>query len=45
MLLALESMQAPTIWIVGVVDKGNDYTEIEKLVQEKVKAIIYLWDG
>lgn len=39
---ALESMQAPTVWIVGGVDKGNDYTEIEELVKEKVKAIICL---
>lgn len=39
---ALESMKTPTIWIVGGVDKGNDYTEIEKLVKEKVKAIVCL---
>ncbi|WKS95375.1 UDP-N-acetylmuramoyl-L-alanine--D-glutamate ligase [Riemerella columbina] len=37
---ALESMTQPTIWIVGGVDKGNDYTEIEDLVKRKVKAII-----
>lgn len=35
-------MQSPTIWIVGGVDKGNDYSEIENLVKEKVKAIICL---
>lgn len=39
---ALESMTRPTIWIVGGVDKGNDYSEIEGLVKEKVKAIICL---
>lgn len=39
---ALESMKNPTIWIVGGVDKGNDYTEIEDLVKRKVKAIICL---
>jgi UDP-N-acetylmuramoylalanine--D-glutamate ligase len=39
---ALESMQAPTVWIVGGVDKGNDYTELLALVNEKVKAIICL---
>lgn len=39
---ALESMKQPTIWIVGGVDKGNDYTEIEDLVKKKVKAIICL---
>ena len=39
---ALESMSQPTIWIVGGVDKGNDYTELFSLVREKVKAIICL---
>lgn len=39
---ALESMKQPTIWIVGGVDKGNDYTEIEELVKKKVKAIVCL---
>lgn len=39
---ALESMQRPTIWIVGGTDKGNDYTEIENLVKRKVKAIVCL---
>ncbi len=37
---ALDSMQTPTVWIVGGVDKGNDYTELLQLVNEKVKAII-----
>lgn len=39
---ALESMKQPTIWIVGGVDKGNDYAEIEDLVKKKVKAIVCL---
>lgn len=39
---ALESMTAPTVWIVGGVDKGNDYHELMPLVREKVKAIICL---
>ncbi len=39
---ALESMKTPTIWIVGGVDKGNDYTELLDLVRDKVKAIICL---
>lgn len=39
---ALESMEHPTVWIVGGVDKGNDYTELMDLVKEKVKAIICL---
>ncbi|KEY18095.1 UDP-N-acetylmuramoyl-L-alanine--D-glutamate ligase [Kaistella antarctica] len=39
---ALESMNQPTVWIVGGVDKGNDYAEIENLVKRKVKAIVCL---
>lgn len=37
---ALESMNRPTILILGGTDKGNDYTLIEDLVKEKVKAIV-----
>lgn len=39
---ALESMDKPCIWIVGGVDKGNDYSELSALVTDKVKAIICL---
>lgn len=39
---ALESMDKPTVWVVGGVDKGNDYTELFELVQDKVKAIVCL---
>jgi UDP-N-acetylmuramoylalanine--D-glutamate ligase len=39
---ALDSMESPTVWIVGGVDKGNDYSELFPLVNEKVKAIICL---
>ena len=39
---ALDSVTSPTIWIVGGVDKGNDYAELMELVNEKVKAIICL---
>lgn len=39
---ALESMENSTVWIVGGVDKGNDYTELAELVNDKVKAIICL---
>lgn len=39
---ALESMSKPTIWIVGGVDKGNDYSSLLLLVHEKVKAIVCL---
>ena len=39
---ALESMDKPTVWIVGGEDKGNDYCDLKDLVKEKVKAIICL---
>lgn len=39
---ALESVKYPAIWIVGGIDKGNDYTEIEDLVKKKVRAIVCL---
>ncbi|MEQ8624810.1 MAG: UDP-N-acetylmuramoyl-L-alanine--D-glutamate ligase [Vicingaceae bacterium] len=39
---ALESLTQPAVWIVGGVDKGNDYGELLELVKDKVKAIICL---
>lgn len=39
---ALQCMQTPVVLILGGKDKGNDYTEIEDLVKEKVKAIVCL---
>jgi UDP-N-acetylmuramoylalanine--D-glutamate ligase len=39
---ALESMERPTILILGGVDKGNDYSILTDLVREKVKAIVCL---
>ena len=39
---ALEGVNKPIVWLVGGVDKGNDYTELMPLVREKVKAIICL---
>ena len=39
---ALESMKTPVVWILGGVDKGNDYSELYALVEKKVKAIIAL---
>lgn len=39
---ALDSMSSPTVWIVGGIDKGNDYRDLYPLVNEKVKAIICL---
>ena len=39
---ALESMNVSTVWIVGGVDKGNDYSSLYPFVNEKVKAIICL---
>jgi UDP-N-acetylmuramoylalanine--D-glutamate ligase len=37
---ALESMNSPVIWIVGGVDKGNDYSALKELVASRVKAIV-----
>ena len=37
---ALESMTSPTVLILGGKDKGNDYSEIEELVKNRVKAIV-----
>ena len=39
---ALECMDSTTVWIVGGVDKGNDYTDLLPLVREKVSAIVCL---
>ncbi len=39
---ALESMTKPTVLILGGVDKGNDYSLLEDLVKEKVKAVVCL---
>lgn len=39
---ALESMSEPVVWIVGGVDKGNDYDQVMDLVKEKVRAIVCL---
>jgi UDP-N-acetylmuramoylalanine--D-glutamate ligase len=42
---ALESMSKGVVWIVGGVDKGNDYAELAEIVNEKVKAIICLGEN
>jgi UDP-N-acetylmuramoylalanine--D-glutamate ligase len=39
---ALESINQPIVWIAGGLDKGNDYTVLQQLVKEKVKAIVCL---
>ncbi len=39
---ALESMTNPTVWIVGGVDKGNDYKMLKELARNNVKAIVCL---
>lgn len=39
---ALESMKTPVVLILGGTDKGNDYTEIERLVLEKVHTLIFM---
>ena len=39
---ALESLKSPAVWIVGGVDKGNDYLPLMPMVREKIKAIVCL---
>ncbi len=39
---ALQSMKTPTVLILGGTDKGNDYSEIESLVKEKVHTLIFM---
>lgn len=39
---ALESMSQPVVWIVGGVDKGNDYAQLQEMVKQKVKGIVFL---
>lgn len=39
---ALERMQRETIWIVGGVDKAVDYSSLQALAKEKVRAIVYI---
>ena len=39
---ALECQKKPVVWILGGTDKGNDYSVLDDLVREKVKAIVCL---
>jgi len=39
---ALECMQTDVIWIAGGIDKGNDYSELNAVVKQKVRAIVCL---
>lgn len=39
---ALECMETDVIWIVGGIDKGNDYSELYPVVKQKVKAVVCL---
>lgn len=39
---ALESMTKPTVLILGGIDKGNDYSMLDELVKNKVKAVVCL---
>jgi UDP-N-acetylmuramoylalanine--D-glutamate ligase len=39
---ALESVNKPVVWIVGGVDKGNDYAQLDELVKSKVVGIVCL---
>jgi len=42
---ALSTMSRSVIWIVGGVDKGNDYSRLKSIVKDKVKSILCLGDG
>ncbi len=37
---ALDGIKQGIIWIAGGIDKGNDYHQVEELVEEKVKGLI-----
>ena len=39
---ALQSMKTPVVLILGGKDKGNDYHEIEDLVRQKCRALVFL---
>ena len=39
---ALSSMTAPTVWIAGGVDKGNDYSQLDAIVGRTVNALVCL---
>ena len=39
---ALESMTTPVVWIAGGIDKGNDYTDLRNLVEDKVTTLVCL---
>lgn len=39
---AIECMEKDIVWIVGGIDKGNDYSELFEVVRKKVKAIVCL---
>lgn len=39
---ALQSIKTPVVLILGGTDKGNDYAEIEELVRQKVKGLIFM---
>src|SRR5690606_16165238 len=41
---ALEGVKSPIVWIAGGTDKGNDYSAIDSLVEDKVAALIILAD-
>ena len=38
----MSSIDAPVIWVAGGLDKGNDYTQLDEMVRQKVKALICL---
>ena len=40
--MLLNAWRKDIVWIVGGIDKGNDYSELFEVVREKVKAIVCL---
>jgi len=39
---ALEGVSKPIVWIVGGTDKGNDYTQLDSLIEKNIKAAVFL---
>ena len=38
----MEGLEQPIVWIAGGINKGNDYSQIQELVKDKVDALICL---
>ena len=42
---AIETINKPIVWICGGIDKGNDYSILKNLVNNKVKSIVFIGDN